>query len=74
MAQLIEHHGNNAAYQIAEACAWRGERDRVFEWLERAYVQRDPGLAMTSTDPFFRPVHDDPRWLPFLKKRGFPSR
>jgi tetratricopeptide (TPR) repeat protein len=74
MAQLIEHHGNTAAYQIAEACAWRGERDRVFEWLERAYTQRDPGLSMTSSDPFFRPVHDDPRWLPFLKKMGFPSR
>jgi TolB-like protein/class 3 adenylate cyclase/Tfp pilus assembly protein PilF len=74
MAQLIERHGNTAAYQIAEACTWRGERDRVFEWLERAYTQRDPGLAMTSSDPFFRPVHDDPRWLPFLKKMGFPSR
>ena len=74
LKQLIEQHGNEAAYQIAETYAWRGEHDRVFEWLERAYAQRDPGLAMTSSDPFFRPVHDDPRWLPFLKKMGFPSR
>ncbi len=74
MAQLIERHGNEAAYQIAEAWAWRGEIDRVFEWLERAYAQRDPGLAMTSSDPFFRPVHGDSRWFPFLKKMGFPSR
>jgi hypothetical protein len=27
---------------------------------------------MTSSDPFFRPVHGDPRWLPFLKKMRFP--
>jgi tetratricopeptide (TPR) repeat protein len=74
MAQLIERHGNEAAYQIAAAYAWRGERDRLFEWLERAYAQRDPGLSMTSSDPFFRPVHDDPRWLPFLRKMGFPTR
>jgi len=74
IAQLIERHGNEAAYQIAETYAWRGEPDRVFEWLERAYTQRDPGLSMTSSDPFFRPVHSDPRWLPFLKKMGFPSR
>jgi hypothetical protein len=74
LAQLIEHHGNEAAYQVAETSAWRGEHDRVFEWLERAYTQRDPGLAMTSSDPFLRPVHDDPRWPPFLKKMGFPSR
>jgi TolB-like protein/cytochrome c-type biogenesis protein CcmH/NrfG len=73
MAQLIEHHGNEAAYQIAAAYAWRGEIDRVFEWLERAYTQRDPGLSMTTSDPLFRPLHDDPRWLPFLKKMGFPS-
>jgi tetratricopeptide (TPR) repeat protein len=72
MAQLIERHGNEAAYQIAEAYAWRGEVERVFEWLERAYTQRDPGLSMTSSDPFFRPVHGDPRWLPFLKKMRFP--
>ena len=74
LAQLIERHGNECAYQIAETYAWRGEPDRVFEWLDRAYAQRDPGLGLTSSDPFFRPVHDDPRWLPFLKKMGFPSR
>ncbi|HEX3631630.1 MAG TPA: adenylate/guanylate cyclase domain-containing protein, partial [Casimicrobiaceae bacterium] len=74
VAQLIERHGNEAAYQVAETYAWRGEPDRVFEWLERAYTQRDPGLSMTSSDRFFRPVHDDRRWPPFLKKMGFPSR
>jgi hypothetical protein len=24
---------------------WRGDKERAFEWLERAYRQRDPGLA-----------------------------
>ncbi len=73
LAQLIADHGNEAAYQIAEACAWRGEIDRSFEWLERAYIQRDPGLAHTASDSFFRALHDDPRWLPFVKKMGFPE-
>jgi TolB-like protein len=71
MTRLIEHHGNEAAYQIAEACVWRGESDRAFEWLERAYTQRDPGLTNTSSDSFFRPLHDDARWIPFMKKMGF---
>ena len=71
MAQLIEGHGHAAAYQIAEAFAWRGEKERAFEWLERAYVQRDPGLGHSLTDPFFSPLHDDPRWPLFLKKMGF---
>ena len=59
------------AYQIAEAFAWRGENERSFEWLERAYVQRDPGLGHTFTDPFFAPLHEDPRWPLFLRKMGF---
>ncbi len=50
LAKLIEDHGSVAAYQVAEACAWRGEIDRAFEWLERAYAQRDPGLAHSATD------------------------
>jgi len=31
---------------LSERCAsWRGERDKAFEWLERAYRQRDGGLV-----------------------------
>ena len=71
LAKLIEDYGNYAAVQIAEVCAWRGEIDRSFEWLERAYNQRDPGLGHTAVNFFFRPLHADPRWLPFLKKMGF---
>ena len=71
LSQLIANHSNEAAYQIAEACAWRGEIDRSFEWLERAFIQRDPGLVHTPSDSFFRSLHGDPRWLPFLTKMGF---
>jgi hypothetical protein len=68
---LIAGYGGSAAYQIAEACAWRGETERAFEWLERAYVQRDPGLAHVKTDPHFKAMHADSRWQPFLEKMGF---
>jgi TolB-like protein/Tfp pilus assembly protein PilF len=71
LEQLISGHGTVAAYQIAECCAWRGEPDRAFEWLERAYLQRDPGLAHSMTDPFFKRLRDDARWAPFLRKMGF---
>ncbi|MET0683061.1 MAG: adenylate/guanylate cyclase domain-containing protein [Casimicrobiaceae bacterium] len=71
LANLIGDHAHVAAYQIAEACTWRGEIDRAFEWLERAYAQRDPGLAHSATDKLLAPLHDDPRWPPFMKKMGF---
>jgi serine/threonine protein kinase len=42
---LIAKDAQEAAYQIAEVYAWRGEKDKAFEWLERAYQQRDSGLS-----------------------------
>ena len=68
--QLIADHGAPAGYQVAEACAWRGEVDRAFGWLERAYEARDPGLAHTTTDPLLKPLHGDAWWPPFVQKMG----
>lgn len=48
----------------------RDEADAAFEWLERAYAQRDSGLAWLRTSLYFRSLHDDPRWGGFLKKMG----
>ena len=45
---------DTAAYQIAEVYAYRGEVDRAFEWLERAYAQRDSGLSQIKGDPHFK--------------------
>src|SRR5207249_3809058 len=42
--ELIDKYGHSAAYQIAGVYAWRGDKDRTFEWLDRAYAQHDAGL------------------------------
>jgi len=44
LAELIAKHDTDWAYQIAVVYAFRGQLDKSFEWLERAYKQRDPGL------------------------------
>jgi tetratricopeptide (TPR) repeat protein len=67
---LISGFGWTAAYQVAEAYAYRNEVDKAFEWLERAYEQRDPGVTYSATDVILRTLHDDPRWQPFLKRLG----
>ena len=60
-----------AHYQIAEVYAFRGEIDTAFEWLERAYRQRDGGLPdFLKLDPLLANLHDDPRWPVFLEKMG----
>ena len=40
------------------------------EWLDKAVTQQDGGLTDTAIDPLFANLHDDPRWLPFLRKIG----
>ncbi len=64
---------DNWAFQIAEIHAFRGEKDKAFEWLERAYVQRDGGLTDMKGDPLLASLEADPRYTAFLKKMRLPS-
>ena len=69
----IAGFSQGAAYQIAEVYAWRGERDKAFQWLDRAYVQNDGGLTFIKMDPLLTPIADDPRFAALLKKLGLPK-
>jgi Flp pilus assembly protein TadD len=71
LRQLIEGYADNMAIQIAQAYAARGEAGAAFEWLERAYSQRDPGVTQVRMNHFLRSLQADPRWDAFLKKMGF---
>ena len=70
LARLVERSAGMAAYQIAEVHAYRGDKDRALEWLERARQQRDAGLNFLRTDPFLANLHGDPRWNAFLRTIG----
>jgi hypothetical protein len=72
LADYIENFQNDAAYQIAEIYAFRNETDKAFEWLERAYKQRDGGLAGMKGDPLLRNIEKGPRYRPFLQKMKLP--
>ncbi|HKE39975.1 MAG TPA: adenylate/guanylate cyclase domain-containing protein [Casimicrobiaceae bacterium] len=69
--ELIAKHQAEAAYQVALVYAARAETDLAFAWLERSYVQRDPGLGVMKTDPSLRALHADRRWGAFLRNMGF---
>ncbi len=68
LAELTAKYQADAAVQIAEVYAFRGEADRAFEWLERAYAQRDSGIAEMKGDPLLKSLERDPRYTAFLKK------
>jgi tetratricopeptide (TPR) repeat protein len=70
LAELIRDYADTAACQIASAYAWRGEKDRAFEWMERARRQRDSGLVAIRSEPAYENLYGDPRWDAFLRTMG----
>jgi len=70
MGELIAKYETDSSYNIAYVAAFRGERDRAFEWLKKAVAYHDTGLVEVGTDPMFASLHDDPRWQPFLREIG----
>jgi serine/threonine protein kinase/Tfp pilus assembly protein PilF len=72
LGKLIKQNGESGAIQIAEINGYRGKIDSAFEWLERAYDQRDGGLSEIKGDPLLQNLVPDPRWNTLLKKMRLP--
>jgi len=68
--ELIADYGQDYALQIAEVYAWRGEKEKAFEWLDRAYAGRDGGLSDIKLDLFLAPLRSDPRFTALVRKLG----
>jgi len=66
--ELIEKDRARSAYSIAAVYAFENRSDQAFEWLDRAYAQRDGDVIGTRIDPLLKSLHHDPRFATFLKK------
>ena len=73
LKQLIATHQNDSAFQIGEIYAYRGETDKAFAWLDRAYRQRDPGTPEMKTSPLMKSLLQDPRRAELLRKMKLPD-
>jgi TolB-like protein/DNA-binding winged helix-turn-helix (wHTH) protein len=73
LRKLIAKYHEGGACQIAEVYAFRNQSDEAFEWLDRAYAQRDSGLIETKVDPLLKNLRNDPRYAAFLKKLNLPT-
>ncbi len=71
LAELIAKYQKDAPYQIADVYAFRGEVDKAFEWLDRAFKEHDTGLTEVKTDPLFEKLRHDPRFLTVLDRMKF---
>jgi TolB-like protein/DNA-binding winged helix-turn-helix (wHTH) protein len=72
LAELVAKYSTDSAFQIAEGYAFRGQTDESFDWLERAFKQRDGGLPDIKIDPLLKTLRHDPRYKELLKKMRLP--
>jgi TolB-like protein/cytochrome c-type biogenesis protein CcmH/NrfG len=73
LRELEENRGHDAAFQIAEIRAYRGEEDQAFQWLRRAMQQRDGGMTEVLGNPMFTSLWPDTRWPSLMLELGLPA-
>jgi serine/threonine protein kinase/Tfp pilus assembly protein PilF len=64
--QDSQQHVSPASHSVYEAAA--GRPDRMFEFLEAAWAERDPYLTRIDAEPYFDPYRSDPRFCALLGK------
>ena len=73
LADLIEKHPRRACYFIAKAYGFSGNSPLAFEWLNRAFSAQTKYLTDLKSEPAFRALHGDPRYLALLHKMNLPQ-
>jgi TolB-like protein len=73
LAGLEAEHATDMAMWIAEAHAFRGQKDQAFAWLDRAYTQKDIYLWTIKGDPLLKNMATDPRYRALLRKMNLPQ-
>src|SRR2546423_1013725 len=69
---LIDKYAASGPFQIATVYGLRKEPDKMFDWLERAYTEHDPGLTQLLGTPFILNYRDDPRFAALCQKLKVP--
>jgi len=75
LAKLYEKQKKSyvSNYDIAVIHQGLGDNDRAFEWLNKAYDERDASLAHIRGDPRLSSLHSDSRYKNLIKRIGLPS-
>jgi TolB-like protein/Tfp pilus assembly protein PilF len=59
---------------FASVYALAGDNDKAFQWLDKAYAERDgEEISLLKVDPAFKNLRDDPRFGNLLRRMGLPE-
>jgi TolB-like protein len=74
LERVIASWPDDMTYQIAEICAFCGDGDGAFQWLDRAIENLDCGRRYLTYDRLLLDLRRDARFPALLKKMGLPLR
>jgi TolB-like protein len=61
------------ARDLVVACAGFADKDKAFEWLEKAYADHSLFLVFLRLEPMMEPLHSDARWNDLERRVGMTS-
>ena len=68
---FLDRFGADQPGNMPPIYARSGQLDAAFEWLEKSAAAHDQLISSVAVEPLLDRLHDDPRWLPFLRKVGY---
>jgi len=68
-----EPWGYVSPLDFARVFSQLGEEEKAFEYLEKAFVDRSPGLVFLNVDRAWDNVRDDPRFSEAVNRVGLPT-
>ena len=71
--QETSRHGYVSPFDRAVIYAGLGDKDQAFYWLNRAYEERNSGLAFLKTYAQLDSLRSDPRFSHLIKRVGLPE-
>jgi eukaryotic-like serine/threonine-protein kinase len=64
----LSKHSYVSSYSIAESYMRMGEKQKAFEWLEKAYEEHDSALVSLAVEPMFENLRPEPRFKEILRR------
>lgn len=69
----LSSHAYVDFYAVAQIYAGLGDKDEVFQLLEKAYQQHSPTMCFLGVDWFWYGMRSDPRYADLLRRMGLPQ-
>lgn len=71
---LEKGYAHKQAYVMAQKYAFIEENEKALEWIERAMINKELGIIQIKNDPYFKDLHNEPRFKAILKQMGLEEK